>query len=135
MHFLFNCYLCNSGYVLAKFIAAIGLGCLVCTFEAVLAGGAAAVLFVDFVVPDESFEVCLCIVEIIFDGFRLVLPLCHLFLVKVVQGIHLLEIKLELVFIEDCNAEPFDAHLVVVKALAKSCEMLLSVPLCIVGNA
>jgi hypothetical protein len=47
--FLFNCSLYNSGYVLAKFIAAIGLGCLVCTFEVVLAGGATAVLFVDFV--------------------------------------------------------------------------------------
>ncbi len=94
-----------------------------------------AVLFVDFVVPDESFEVCLCFVEIVFDGFSLVLPLCHLFLVKVVQGIHLRKIKLELVFVRDCNAEPFDAHLVVVEALAKSCEMLLAVPLRIVGNA
>jgi hypothetical protein len=132
---LFTCYLCNIGYVLAKFIATIGLGCLVCTFEIVLVGGATAVLFVDFVVPDKSFKVCLCIVEIVFDGFRLVLPLWHLFLVKVVQGIHLLEIKLELVFVGDCNAKPFDAHLVVVKALAKNCEMLFSVPLRIVGNA
>ncbi len=84
MLFLFNCCLCNSSYVLAKFIAAIGLGCLVCTYKVVLAGGAAAVLFVDFIVSDESLEVCLCVVEIVFDGFRLVLPLCHLFLVKVV---------------------------------------------------
>jgi hypothetical protein len=81
---LCNCCLCNSGYVLAKFIAAIGIGCLVCTFEVVLAGCAAAVLFVDFVVLDKSFEVCLRVVEFVFDGFRLVLQLCHLFLVKVV---------------------------------------------------
>ncbi len=75
------------------------------------------------------------VIEIVFDGFRLVLPLCHLFLVKVVRGIHLLEIKLELVFIGDCNAKPFNAHLVVIEALAESCEMLLSIPLRIVGNA
>ena len=54
-----------SGYVLVKFIAAICLGCLVRTFEVVLAGGAAAVLFVDFAVLDESFEVCLCVIEIV----------------------------------------------------------------------
>ncbi len=53
-----NCCLCNSGYVLVEFLAMIGLGCLVCTFEVVLASGTATVLFVDFVVPDESFEVC-----------------------------------------------------------------------------
>ncbi len=47
----------------------------------------------------------------------------------------MLEIKLELVFVGDCNAEPFNAHLAVVKALAESCEMLLSIPLRIVGNA
>ena len=100
-----------------------------------LSGGAAAVLFVDFVVPDESFKVCLCVVEIVSDGFRLVLSLCHLFLVKVVQGIHLLKIKLELVFVGDCNAKTFDVHLVVVEALAKGCEMLSSVPIHVVGHA
>ncbi len=47
----------------------------------------------------------------------------------------MLKKKLELVFIGDCNVELFDAHLVVVEALAKSCEMLLSVPLRIVDNA
>ncbi len=47
----------------------------------------------------------------------------------------MLEIKLELVFVGDCNAELFDAHLVVVEVLAESCEMLLAVPLRKVGNA
>jgi hypothetical protein len=60
--FLFNCCLCNSSCVLVKFITAIGLGCLVRTLEFVVAGGAAAVLIVDFKVPDESFKVCLSII-------------------------------------------------------------------------
>ena len=41
----------------------------------------------------------------------------------------MLEIKFEFVFIGDCYAKPFDVHLVVVKALAEDCEMLLAVPL------
>ena len=79
-----HCCLCNAGNVLAKFVAAIGLDCLICTLKVVLAGCAATVLFVYFVVPDESFEVSFHFVEVVLGGLRFVFPLCHLFFVKMV---------------------------------------------------
>jgi hypothetical protein len=121
----------NPGNVLPQFAVTINLCCLICTFKVVLAGRAATVLLLDFVVPDKPFKVGHYFVEIVLDGFGLVFPLCHLFLVKVVQGIHLLEIKLEFVLVRDCDAVPFDAHLFVIGALAKGCEMLFSVPICV----
>jgi hypothetical protein len=82
--FLDNRCLGNPVNVLPQFVAVVGLGCLICTFKVVLAGCAAAVLLVDFVVPDKPFKVGHCFVKIVFDVFGLLFPLCHLFLVKVV---------------------------------------------------
>ncbi len=70
--------------VLLQFVAAVSLGCLICTFKAVLASRAAAVVLVDFVVPDKPFKKSHPFVETILDGLGLVLPLCHLFFVKVI---------------------------------------------------
>jgi hypothetical protein len=47
LFFLGNHCLRNPGNVLPQFGAAVGLGCLICTFKAVLAGRAATVLLVD----------------------------------------------------------------------------------------
>jgi hypothetical protein len=86
LFFLVHRCLHNADNVLAEFVAAIGLGCLICTFEVVLASSAATVLLVDYLVPDKSFEVYFCFVEVVLGSIGFVFPLCHLFLVKVVKA-------------------------------------------------
>jgi hypothetical protein len=92
--FLGNRCLRDSRDVLLQFVSGVSFSYLIRTFEVVLAGCAAAVLPVDFVVPDEPFEVQLCFVKIILDGDGLVFSLCHFFFVEVVGCIHLLEVEL-----------------------------------------
>ncbi len=64
------------------------------TVEVVLAGCAAAVLRIDFVVFYEPFKIQLGFVKIVLDCDVLVFPLCHFFFVEVVGRVHLLEVKL-----------------------------------------
>ena len=54
-----------------------------------LAGGAVAVLRIDFVVSDEPFEIQLGFIEIVLDCDDLVFPLCHFLFVEVVGLISL----------------------------------------------
>ena len=133
--FLGNCCLCDSGNILLQFISGISFSCLTCTFEVVLAGCAAAVLRIYFVVFDKPFEVQFGFVKIVLDSDGLVLPLCHLLFVEVVGRVHLLEVKLELVFVGDDESEALDANLVVVEAFSEGCEVDLTVPLCVVCQA
>jgi hypothetical protein len=57
LFFLGDCCFGNPCNVLLQFVAVVGLGCLICTFVAVFASCATAVLHVDFLVPDEPFKV------------------------------------------------------------------------------
>jgi hypothetical protein len=50
LFFLGNCYLRNPSNVLAQFIAAVGVGCLVCAFIVVFADCPATVLLIDLIV-------------------------------------------------------------------------------------
>jgi hypothetical protein len=68
-----------------QFVSGISFGCLIRTFEAVLAGCAAAVLRIYFVVSDEPFKVQFGLVKIVLDCDGLVFPLCH-FLSKLLDA-------------------------------------------------
>ncbi len=107
----------NPGNVLAQFVAAIGLGHLICTFVVVLANSTANVLLVDFVVLDEPFKIHLGFHKVILDGLGLVFPLCHLCLAKEVQGVHLFEVELEYV---NGDVEPLDGTWSLLRHLLKA---------------
>ena len=84
-----TCCLRNTGDVHLQFISGVSVGCLICAFEVVLAGGAIAVLRIDFVVFDEPFKIQLGFVKIILDCDDLVFSLCHFLFVEVVGCVHL----------------------------------------------
>ena len=52
-----------------------------------------------------------------------------------IQCVHFLEIKLELVFVGDCDSEALGADLIVVEVRSKGREVYLAVPLIVVCHA
>jgi hypothetical protein len=84
LFFLGNCCLRNPSNVLAQFIAAAGVGCLVCAFVVVFANCPTAVLLLDLIIFDEPFKIRLCFAKNVLVSFRLVFSLCHLFFFEVV---------------------------------------------------
>ena len=49
--------------------------------------------------------------------------------------VHLLEVKLELIFVGDGDSEALDANLIVIEAFSEGCEVYFVVPLCVVCQA
>jgi hypothetical protein len=66
------------------------------------------------------------------DGGGLLLPIKHYVLVEVVAVVHLLQVKLEFVFVRDCYAGADKRALVVVEAIPKGGEMFITIPLGVV---
>jgi hypothetical protein len=85
-------------------------------------------LFVDFKVANKPFEVLFCLLPVGPDHLGLVLPGGHLHLVKEVGGVHLLQVKLVLIFVRDVYSKMLNAYLLVVEALAKGGEVKLAIP-------
>ena len=72
---------------------------MISTSVLVFAGRAAVVLLVHFEVTYEPFEVWLHHCPVVLDRFVLVLPCCHLGLIKVIAGVHLFEVELQFIFV------------------------------------
>ncbi len=62
-----------------------------------------------------------------FDGLGLVLPGCHLCLIKLVARVNLLQLELDFVFVGDVDAKVFDANLFVIETLFKDSEVYIAI--------
>jgi hypothetical protein len=97
-------------------------------------GSSSGILLVVVGCFDHRLKVILGAIVVGFGGIGSLLPLQHVVLVKVVAVVHLLEIKLELVLIRNCDVGADEGSLVVIEALAKSGKMFVAVPFCVVPS-